>query len=61
MWGELKDLRACSLKDNDIRDLSPLLACRRLELVSVDKEAAAGVEFPGDVEVNTEVFVRIYE
>lgn len=59
--GELKDLRACSLKDNDIRDLSPLLACRRLELVSVDKEAAAGVEFPGDVEVNTEVFVRIYE
>jgi hypothetical protein len=49
------------LKDNDIRDLSPLLACRRLELVSVDKEAAAGVEFPGDVEVNTEVFVRIYE
>ncbi len=58
---ELGDLRACSLMDNDIRDLSPLLACRKLEAVSVDREAAAGVEFPGDVMVNTEIFEKIYE
>lgn len=58
---ELKDLRVCSLMDNDIRDLSPLLECRKLELVSVDKEAAAGMVFPEDVAVNTEAFVKIYE
>lgn len=58
---ELADLRRCSLMDNEIRDLSPLLACKRLEAVSVDKEAAAGVRFSPDVQVNTEMFVKIYE
>lgn len=57
----LKDLRACSLMGNDIMDLSPLLECKRLGMVSVDKEAAAGIRFPDDVWVNTEAFVKIYE
>jgi len=57
----LGDLRACSLMENDIGDLSPLLECKKLGAVSVDKEAAAGVRFPEDVAVNTEAFVQIYE
>ena len=58
---ELADLRRCSLMDNNIQDLSPLLACKRLEAVSADKEAAAAVRFSPDIWVNTEMFVRIYE
>lgn len=57
----LENLRICSLQDNEIRDLSPLSSCRKLELISVDKEAAAGTRFSGDVEVNTESYVTIYD
>ncbi len=58
---ELEDLRVCSLQDNELQDLSPLLACKKLEKISVDKEAATGIRFSGDVEVNTESYVTIYE
>lgn len=58
---ELADLRRCSLQDNHISDLSPLLTCKRLEAISADKEAAAKVQFSPDVYVNTEIFTSIYE
>ncbi|MCI8659078.1 MAG: leucine-rich repeat domain-containing protein [Lachnospiraceae bacterium] len=57
----LTDLRRCSLQDNKIQDLSPLLACKKLEAVSADKETAVGVRFSPDVQVNTEIFVKIYD
>lgn len=58
---QLEDLRECSFMDNEIRDLSPLLQCRRLGAAAVDKEAAAGIKFPGDVVVSTDIFRKIYE
>lgn len=58
---DLTDLRVCSLQGNQIGDLTPLLECRKLEKISVDKESASGVRFPEDVMVNVETFVRIYE
>ncbi len=58
---QMEDLRQCSLQDNDIEDLSPLTGCRKLELVSADREAAAGVRFSSDVEVNTESYITIYD
>ncbi len=58
---DLQDLRRCSLQDNKISDLSPLTACKKLELISVDAQAAAGTRFPGDVTVNTESYITIYE
>ena len=58
---QMEDLRQCSLQVNDIEDLSPLTGCRKLELVSADREAAAGVRFSSDVEVNTESYITIYD
>lgn len=57
----MEDLRACSLMDNELLDLSPLLACRKLEAVSFDEKSAASVRFPADVAVNTESYIRIYD
>ena len=57
---EMEDLRVCSLMESGLLDLSPLLACRKLEAVSVDRESASSVSFPGDVKVNVESYVRIY-
>lgn len=57
---ELEDLRVCSLMESGLLDLSPLLDCRKLEAVSVDRESASSVRFPGDVKVNMESYVRIY-
>lgn len=57
----MEDLRQCSLLDNNIKDLSPLAGCRKLELVSIDKEAAGKAAFSGDVTVNTDPFVSIYD
>lgn len=57
----LGDLRMCSFMDNDIQDLSPLLQCKKLGTVAADADAAAGVKFPGDVSVSTDVFRKIYE
>ena len=48
------------LMESGLLDLSPLLACRKLEAVSVDRESASSVSFPGDVKVNVESYVRIY-
>lgn len=58
---ELSNLRACSLQDNDILDLSPLLMCKKLEIIAVDKQAAASARFPADVTIHTEPYIRIYE
>lgn len=57
----MEDLRQCSLQDNNIKDLSPLAGCRKLELVSMDKEAAGKAALSGDVTVNTDPFVSIYD
>ncbi|MCI9163205.1 MAG: hypothetical protein HFG59_08110 [Lachnospiraceae bacterium] len=57
----MEDLRVCSLMDNELLDLSPLLACRKLEAVSFDEKSAASARFPADVEVNTESYIRIYK
>ncbi len=57
----LEDLRKCSLMENELLDLSPLLQCQKLEAVSVDKKSAASVQFPADVAVNIESYIRIYE
>jgi len=57
----LDNLRACSLQDNDITDLSPLEQCKKLEIISVDKAFASGLKLSGDVTVNTESYVQIYE
>lgn len=56
----MEDLRRCSLMENEMLDLSPLLQCRKLEAVSVDKVSAESVRLPEDVEVNVESYVRIY-
>lgn len=58
---EMEDLRACSLQENEISSLSPLLECKKLEIVAADQKSAAGVRFPSDVVVNLEPFARIYE
>ncbi len=58
---ELEDLRACSLQQNKISSLLPLLACKKLEIVAADADAAAGVRFPADVVVDLEPFARIFE
>ncbi len=58
---EMSNLRACSLQDNDILDLSPLVMCKKLEIISVDKKAASSARFPEDVSINTEPYIRIYE
>ena len=58
---ELEDLRACSLQENKISSLSPLLACRKLEIVAADPDAGRGVQFPADVVVELEPFARIFE
>lgn len=58
---EFSNLRACSLQDNEIRDLSAFSGLKRLEIISIDSDAAAGLRVSGDVEVNTESFVTIYE
>ncbi len=58
---ELGDLRECSLMDNAITDLSPLLTCRKLAAVGADEAAALGTKFPGDVAVSTDIFHKIYE
>lgn len=57
----LEDLRICSLMDSELLDLSPLLQCQKLEAVSVDEKSAPSAQFPADVAVNMEFYVRIYE
>ena len=57
----MDDLRACSLKNNEISDLSPLSGCRKLEIVCADKESVKGLKLLKEVEVYTELYVSIYE
>ena len=57
----LEDLRICSLMDSELLDLSPLLQCQKLEAVSVDEKSEPSAQFPADVAVNMEFYVRIYE
>lgn len=57
----MEDLRACSLKNNEISDLSPLSGCRKLEIVCADKESVKGLKLLKEVEVYTELYVSIYE
>ncbi len=57
---KLEDLRGCSLKRDDIKDLRPLFGCKKLNVLCVDPEVAAGVEFPPEVLVYTKVYEEIY-
>ncbi len=58
---DFQDLRSCSLQDNRLQDLTPLTACKKLELISVDAQSVGVTRFPGDVTVNTESYITIYE
>lgn len=57
---KMGDLRGCSLKRDKIEDISPVLSCKRLEMVHVDEEVASGAEFPLGVQVYTKVYEEIY-
>ncbi len=56
----MEDLRGCSLKRNNIDDLSPVLGCRRLEVVCGDENVIGTAEFPPEVQVYTKVYEGIY-
>ncbi len=58
---EFSNLRALSLQDNDLRELPALSGLKRLEIISIDSDAASGLKVSGDVAVNTDSFVTIYE
>lgn len=57
---KLEDLRGCSLKRDAVEDLRPLFGCKKLEVLCVDPDVAAGVEFPPEVLVYTKVSEEIY-
>lgn len=49
---QIKELRICSLRENEIMDFSPLQSCRKLEEVDIYGNLSEWVELPADVKVN---------
>lgn len=56
----MSDLRGCSLKRDDIGDVTPLFGCKKLDVVCVDEAVTYGVEFPPEMRVYTKVYESIY-